>query len=154
MASSIIDFGERNRAGFSHELFYITTVLNRAFIRSAFIFTICGMFFVALQWLAIKSAVAKTPASPAGQQPNTNAGDQTGAGQHPLHQVQPIGPQRISPQIAVQRAWRLRPSPEAKNQIIERRSEQIKREDFSRNLERRRYQLRQEHGTSRGRGMP
>jgi hypothetical protein len=129
-------------------------VLIRAIIRETVTFTLGGMCFFALQLLRIDSAAAKTLPQSASQSLNTNPVTQNGAEQHPLHQVQPISPQRISPNVGVQRTWPLKPNPGTKNEIIERRSEQIKREDFSRSLERRRYQLSKQRRVSRVSGLP
>jgi hypothetical protein len=120
-------------------------VLNRAFIQAAFIFMIGGIFFIVSQSVTIHGAMAQT------QPANQMSGGGTGTEQQPLHQTQPIGPSRPVQQMGMQRPLQLKASPETKNEIIERRSEQIKREDFSRNLERRRQQLRQERRAARGR---
>ena len=103
------------------------------------------MFFIALQSVAMDPIMARTTHG----DPTASVMNRTGAEQQPLHQGQPIGPSRPAQQMGMQRPLRVKPSPEAKNEIKERRSEQIKREDFSRNLERRRQRLRQEHGRSR-----
>ena len=127
------------RVVFSHDFFYNATVLNRLSIRAAFIFTIGGMFFIALQSAVSNPVMAQT-----------SQVNRAGLEQESSHQVQPIAPSRPAQQMGMQRPLRVKPSQEARNEIIERRSVQIKREDFSRNLERRRQRLRQE----RGRGRP
>jgi hypothetical protein len=123
---------------FSHDFIYNATVLNLAFIQAAFIFTIGGMFFIALQSGVSNPVMAQT-----------SQGNRVVADQQSSHQVQPIAPSRPAQQMGMQRPLRVKPTQEVRNEIIERRSEQIKREDFSRNLERRRQRLRQERVRSR-----
>jgi len=140
--SSIVRFRETIfRLVFAYH-FFNATVLNRAFIQAVFIFTISGIFFIVSQSAASSLAWAKS--TRADQSP-ANAGAQTGSEQQPLL----IGHSRPAQQMGMQRPLRVKPSPEAKNEIKERCSGQIKREDFSRNLERRRQQLRQESGRGR-----
>ena len=116
--------------------------------RSAFAFAIAGMIFFASHWIANGPAAAHSRIQFPGQSQGGLQLPLQPPVQHPVTAPVPVAPR--TPEVpAPQRLTTPKLDPSVKNEMIERRSQEMQRNGVCRKLEQRRAELRQQRHSTR-----